>query len=306
MALEQLLGEQAVNEIKGRPFGIDPSMKYDGNSKEVQEKFVKYAGNLFDVEKYYGKLKENSGDIGTLNDLAQLALKYMAGDKETNTAIMRDPNKALQQADVLLSTGYVNMAKFVENNRNKILDKLSAEQLYSLVNRVPLYGTGNEGHDRVILLRDKLMKINQTAQEKGDIKSAINREIEELIEKMPEEQKAFFQENSEIYLQSLTRAILGKINKAYASLFKTADGKNLDKPALKKYLEDNYRVIEDVMSEKDRPDNERLEIWDKNLKPQYVEIAKELYPIDKNEVKMDKDKDKEERKKKDKKRRVAR
>jgi hypothetical protein len=300
MGLEELIGEQAVNEIKGRPFSIDPSINYDNPSKDVKKIFVESAGDLFDVEEYYKKLSENSSDIGTLNDLTQLALKYMGGDEKTNLAIMGDPGKALQQADLLLNTGYRGMAKFIENNRGKILDKLSAEQLYSLVNRVPLYLTGDKNHDRVIALRKKLMQLNQVTQEKGDIGSVIKGEIGELIKKMPKEQQLFLQENSEMYIQSLTRAIIGKIEQAYHDLFRANDGKSLNKPALKKYLEDNYKVIEDVMGEDDRPDKERAKIWDKNLKMQYTEIARELYKSEKDALKKDENKEEEARKKKDK------
>jgi len=309
MTLEQLIGKEAVQEIRGRNFGIDPSIKYDPSSKEVREKFVESAGDLFDVEEYYTKLRENSGDIGTLNDLTQLALKYMGGDRETNTAIMRDPNKALQQADLLLGTGYISMAKFIENSRDKIFDTLSAEQIFSLIEGLHpqfCYKTGDAEHDRITLLKHKMSKIQQTAQEKKDIGSAIQGELGELIKMMPKEQRAFLEENSEAYIQSLKNSILGKIQQAYQALFRTADGKALDKSALRKYLEDNYKFIKDAMNKKDRPDKEKAKIWDKNLKPQYVEIARVLHGLEKSVEDRDRNEAEYDRKKQDRKEGIIR
>lgn len=303
MALEELIGKDAVKSIAGRPFGIDPKIEYDANSKEIRVEFVKRAGDLFDVEEYFQKLKENSNDVTALNDLAGVALNYMAGNKNENLVIMRDPHMALEQADVLLDTGYKNMAKFIENNRDDILDKLSAKDLYNIVNNpnLPFFLTKDKDHNKILLLRSKIMEMQQASQKNGDVGSVIQKELGDLINHIPEEQKKFLQRNSSAYLNSMTHAVNGEIQKAYGALFKLSDKKTLDKSALKKFLEDNYEVIEDIMKEDDRSEGEVFSRWDKNLKIHYVELARQLYSPEKKQAKRDKDEDKEDRNDSDKK-----
>ena len=192
------------------------------------------------------------------------------------------------------------MAKFVENNRDELLEKLSEKQLLSLIGRVPLYPTGNREHDRVSYLINKLREMQRAGQEKGDISDVVQEELKELIEQMPEEQRSFMQYCPEM-MGSLTKSIAQKLGGAYEGLFRKED-KSLDKRAMVKYLIDNYKVAEDFLDDTNKPANEKLSegekasIWDKNLKTQYLEIARELLGSEKKKYKRDKDEDKENRK----------
>jgi len=294
--LEQLLGGQAVKDLKGRSFGIKPETKYDPNSDSIREEFVKRASDLFDIEDYYKRLDKNQNDLGALDDIINIATKYMPGDRDENVRILKNPHNALRQAQVLTDSGYLSMAKFVENNRDEILKSLNEKQLFSLINNTPLYPTGNQEHDRVSYIINKLNQMRKAGQEQGEagIGSVIQEELKELIEYVPEEQKLFIQECPEM-INSLTRGLIGKVQKAHSALFKKED-KSLDKEAMIKHLEDNYKVVEDVMDNGNMSDNEKLSLWDKNLKMQYVEIARELFGPEKKKYKKDKDEDKENRK----------
>ncbi len=289
MALTDYLTEDEIGEIKGKPFGIDFKGKYD------REEFVKRAEDLFNVEEYYSKLRENSSDIGALNDLMGIAIEYMADDKRKNIALLqKNPHLALEQGEILYSAGSYSMAKFVENNRNEFLDRLSVEQLYSLFRRVPLYKTEDKKYERIRGLREKVMLIQEVGRKGGDIGSVVEEELKELMEKVPDEQKGFIVRNQ---IPSLIKTLAEYIQKAFVSLFRDEEGK-LDKSALRRFLEDNYKVAEDFIDKEipnDKP-KEKEKYWNDNLKTQYVEVARELYGSEKKEERKDKDKDKEERK----------
>ncbi len=305
MTLETLIGKDTLKSLRGRPFGIDPKIVYNSNSEEIRAEFVGKAGDLFDIEEYYATLRENSGDIGTINDLVGIAVNYMPGDKGENAAMLRDPHVALEQADVLLSAGYYNMARFVENNRDAIFDRLSADQLYGLFSKVPLYKTGNQEHDNIADLRAKMMQIQEASKKGEDLGSAIQKELQELIGMIPEEQRAFLQNNSRAMISSLTNAVVNGVQKSFKGLFRQQD-KTLDKNALREYLEDNYEVVEDTLDDKNKSSSERLSErekfgrWDKNLKMQYVEVARALFKSEKPIHKKEKDEDKKAREDRDK------
>ncbi|MFH1711258.1 MAG: hypothetical protein ABH840_03025 [Nanoarchaeota archaeon] len=296
MALEDLIGQDELKSIVGKPFGISPDSKYD------RKDFVTKASDLFDLEEYHGKLTKNSGDVSALNDTTGLLYSYIEGDdeykKEWIEQAKENPHLALSRSDKCLSVGYVNMAKFVENNRKSLLDKLSAKQLYGIFSRVQLYKTGEKEHDRAVDLRMKMMQMQQASQEGGNINEVISKELSELVNSMPPEHQAYLFENEHLVLPSIGRVIIRAIQKKFSSLFKDEKG-NLDKAQLIKYLEKNYKVVEDdikgIPSENEK---ERYKRWDKNLKPQYIEIARELLSPEKSEQKEKDDQEGEKRKKK--------
>jgi len=123
MGLENLVGEGALNEIKGREFGIDPNSRYS------EKAFLERAEDLFRVDIYHKKIMKNSTDMEALNELARIALKYMPGDKEENLKLLKDPSVAEKQAKVLLNSGYKNMVSYAARNLVSLLNEMSEESL---------------------------------------------------------------------------------------------------------------------------------------------------------------------------------
>ena len=152
MALEQLLGEQAVKEIKGREFGINPNSRYS------EKEFLERAEDLLRVDASYSKIIQNGGDIAALIELAGIATKYMPGDKGENMKILKDPIAAVKQARLLLDSGYKNMADYTARNLDSFLREMPEEVLI----------------ETAAILPDKNKLYAQIAQymQVGDMKSA--------------------------------------------------------------------------------------------------------------------------------------
>lgn len=287
-SLEYLAGEEELNKGKAKPFGIAAGIPYS------RDTFVKDAGDLFDLEEGYQKFRKDSKDTDALEDIVKVISKYFTGGRTNSSQMfMENPAQALDFANSALSRGYVSMAGFVANQREELLDKLSAKQLYSLFARVPLYKSGEKERDRIKDLRDKVFQMQRANEEGKDIGSAVQDEVQELIESLPDEQKMFVNKNHQIALPYLTNYVARSIQKAFSSLFKDKEGK-LDKKAIINYITENYTVAEKFIDT--LPDDEKADYWDDNLKPQYVEIARELYGAEKKAYKLEKNPEKEARK----------
>lgn len=287
--LEELIRER-FKELAGKPFGINPYMAYN------RDNFVETTGKLFDVEKAYQRLNRNPHDIGALNDLIGIAAGHMTGKPEDNIALLsQNPHVAIDQGDVLLSKGYTNLAKFVENHRNQFLSELSAEQLYALFEdeRFPYYKTNDREHERASKLREKILQMKAAQKQGISLDAVVQQEVKELIEAAPEEQRIFIARNQHLVIPYLTRAIIEELQGAYAGLFRDKEG-NLDRNALINYLIANYNVAEDFIA--GVPDKEQADYWNDNLKPQYVEIARQLYSSEKAAKERDENPEKEARK----------
>ena len=316
MALETLLKDR-YEKIKGHGFCIDSQRVYSRKSDSDRAEFVRRADNLFDVEDYLQRLSKNVGDMSAIKDLAGIAKHFMVGSREENEALLyENPYLALEQAESLYSHGSIAMAKYVEKNRDEIfeeLEELGAEHLYKLFLRTPIYKryysskTGNsyktndEEYERIRKLKEKVEQMQRASQEGGDVGSVVQNELEELIEKAPEEQKIFIKRNQHLVIPSLTKSLVRIIQEEFGSLFKDKKGK-LDGEKLRDYLEDNYKSVEYFIENEIPADKEeeKFKYWDDNLKMPYLEIARELFGPKKKQEKLDSPnpevKEKEERK----------
>jgi len=296
MALEDMLTKQEADELvkksTGKPFGINPDSSYD------REEFVKRAGDLFDLQEYYAKLRENGNDVSTINDIAKIAVKYMPGDPGQNAHALRDPHIALEQANLLVNYGEYNMAKFVENHRRQLLDKLDDKQMYAVVQNIAPYKIGNKDHDRLVNIVSKLKMIGEARQNRRPAEEVFKEELTELMKKIPQEQQLFLANSPQVLENvrgALANYLMNAMGKSMDSYFNDKNGKQ-DRSRMITYLEDHYKYIEDQMKDKSIPNDKKVDIWDKNLKSQYLVIAQVLHKSEKKESKHDKDPEWEDKK----------
>ena len=286
-SLEELVGQ--VPSFEGKPFGINPKLGY---SHAVDNgEFIGNADDLFDVEKYFKKLMDKQP--ADIIDLVKVAVKYHRGpanrDERFQELIneLNQGNAGFDAAKNLRDAGYVEMGRFVDKNRDAVLDKLDEESLASLVMdpKIPLYITGNKEHDRFINLRQRMAEMQEAAKE-GNPDAAITKEIQHYMMHVPEGQEEYYLKNQHLVVPKLIRLIQNAIQEAYGKYFAGADGKRKpDKGKLKAFIKANYKAMEDKIDKQDGDINDRgsekFNVWDKNLKMQYVELARRAYAIEK-------------------------
>ncbi|MFA5258862.1 MAG: hypothetical protein WC979_06030 [Candidatus Pacearchaeota archaeon] len=286
MSLEGLIGKEEVKKLTGKPFNIDPRGSYD------RKTFVKSAGSLFDLNDDYRKLSENINNMDALKDVIKDVIPYAVGDPGENVALYTEnPHLALSQAEALLGSAEFSMAQFVENNRGSLLEKLDAKQLYSLFAQTPSYETGKPEYDKIRDLKDKMQQLGQAQQDGKDVGSVVQKELNDLLKKVTPEQRAYIQNNPHLVIPSLQKAIISKIEGAFGKIFKDEKGA-YDKKAIIDYLTANYQAVEDQMSTA-YTDDDRNDLWDKNLKPLYLALAKTLQGSEKKAQKMEDNPEKE-------------
>lgn len=289
MALEEILGTEEARKLYAKNFSIDPSMLYK------RKDFVEKAGDLFDMEEYLQILEKTPGHQGALSDLIEMGLKFMPKDKsgEMAGALRSNPYMANVLGNDLYKYAAVDMARFVGNHRKKFLNDLSAKALYSLFTSMPLYDTGKKEHEIIKNLRNKVLSIQQKAQQGQDPSSEVQEEVMDVVKKLPLAQQEFIGKFQHTIIPIISKSVLIALNERFGTLFMSRDGK-IDKSALQDYLTANYRVAEDYVNKV--PEKERSDYWDKNLKPQYMQIARLRYKDEKSAQKWEDNPEKQQRK----------
>jgi len=299
--LEELVGE--IPFFEGKDFGINENLGY---SHAVDSgEFTNNADDLFDIEKYFRQLMDKPHDPATINDLVGIAVNYHRGSANKGERFQElseefnQGNAAFDAAKGLLDAGYLSMARFVERNRDAVLDKLDEKSLWDLVTKVPLFKTKDKEHNRFIRLRETIADMTEAAKE-GNTIAAIANEISHYMEHVPRGQEEFYFKGQHLVVPKLIRLVEKAIQDAYRKYFAGADGK-LDKRKMQDYLESNYKAMEDELKEVDGDvkdlSTRRGDYWDKNLKMQYVELARRAHAIEKGPYKEKVNPDKEEDKK---------
>lgn len=126
MTLEDLIGQEGIAEIAGKPFGINPNSKYS------EKEFLEAAKDLYPLEPLREQLTQNSGNLEVLEQLVRIELNYVPGDKARNVEILRNPRIAIGQATELLKVGNKRMVDYVARNIEQILKNISDGQIIKL------------------------------------------------------------------------------------------------------------------------------------------------------------------------------
>jgi hypothetical protein len=288
--------EQILDNVQR---GANPKFCLDRDQAYDRKYFVERAGQFFDLEQYNANFVKNSNDIGVFHDLSNNLLNNSPDgffNPQTAEKIQTDPHFALDTAHAFLNEGYFSFARYASRNRDEMLDKLSDKALMELFTRTHSYKTGNPEYDHIKQLKDRINMITQLQEEGRSPTEAITKEeLDAELGKYSLGMQEFIKRHQSVMLQPRMESILSSIVKQYTSLFKKEDD-SLNRTALINYLKENHKVAEDVIKDNDVPDNEKFALWDKNLKPFYLELARQVYELEKKEYKTDKDKDKEQRK----------
>lgn len=295
MSLDELVDKQSIDAIKGKDFRIDPNSKYD------REEFVKRAKPLFKLERYYSKLLENSSDISALRDLIGIVTRYMPGIPQDNAdKLEKDVNLAIEKGDLYVSVGSLAMAQFVQNNLDDLLDKFSDKKLSELVFLNPqftIFKSDNPTYEKFRKRRDKFFQLQEANKNHQDPSSLIEEEYKEFLTMVPDYEKEFIERNREKLEPGLKQSLLMIMQNEFFKMFRTKDGKKLDREAIKAFIKDNYKTAEDYIKNEipsDQP-REKFKRWDDNLKPMYLHIARSLYKPEEHEQDVEDDPDAVER-----------
>jgi hypothetical protein len=269
---------------------IDKDSSYDPQT------FVKAQGQLNDITGYIHALNQPNGgaNIGARRDLSE----KLYGD--SNEQLRRTDTQLMSEARDAESSAVENMGRYIEHNSGQVMNRLDGNSLATLVrNSHPLYLTGNKQHDEVVADIIELRAMNSSdekmvAQAQKSMMDRINND-----EEVPDWIKVSIQRYNtlESPFVSMIFARYSAGQKKALDSYLTKGGKP-DETKLKALINNSLRAaydkFDDVPKGKEH-DGERSDIWEQNLRPCYLEIAKELRSLEKRKLEAKDSKKQEEK-----------
>jgi len=266
--LEQMAKAAETSPIKYNP--INPGANYD------RKKFVSAQKQLNDLEKYTHKILENPNDIDARQDLS--ALLY--GDPAFHVG--QSPEFMQTSAKQSYTSGIDNMAAFAKRHRDELFSVVDGKGMFGLAMSVQLYKTGHKDHDYIIDIVNKVRTMNMAAQ-----KQEIEQMREVVLEgadsrDMPDWAKTvlIYFSGSDQFVASAFRRRRDDTVRLMNSLL--LNGKVPDRKRIRRLIEDSMDKAEDEF-QKETDEEARSDIWQHNIRPLYVTLAKAAYSPEKKE-----------------------
>ncbi len=298
---EQTLVEKLEKAMRN-PLSFNP-IKIESYDRDT---FIKAQKKLSDLGKYYEALKKsNAEDIDARNDLYGLLL----GDPSVQE--IRTPHEIVTDADISYGSAIERMGRYVEKNRGTLLNKLKGKSLNAFVMSLPLYQIDDKNekeHNGLVSLINEvriMAKIQQDEKGNADVE-AMREFLAGGLEKQDLSKDyglplVGYWLRSEAMVAYLFKREFGFKQKILGTkLSKKEQGKELDEDKLRNLVKISLRSAYDELEDEDDEGN-RKDIWEGNIRPHYLELAKAVHKIEKKEAD-DENKDKVEEKERESKR----
>ncbi len=287
--------ETIVKDAEGAQFRYRPMKAMPYN----QAAFVFGQNQLNDLTDYVEDIKKDPFDPGARGDLGDLLL----GDGRAFRGLPADDIK--QIAKDAYKSGIEGMGRFVEANADKFFeDLLSGEALYALAMTVPLYKASTLGYDDEEMKRpsytgsvkthnDLVGLVNEVKSmakiaKDGNVdemtkvikKRADSKSVPDWAKKLikyfagyPRMTEYFFVRDLSIKQQVLNQAL--------------TIGEKPNREKLRALIENSLETAYTAWENEVENSKERKDIWEKAIRPYYVEMAKLAYGSEKEDFEKD-------------------
>jgi hypothetical protein len=285
--LEERLKKEEKQIVNYHP--ISPNERYD------RETFVKAQKALKNFEEYMQVLSKDPFDVNAREDLSYLLFKDIAKH------VGMKPEEIRKIGNSAFSNGIENMAKYVENNYNNFMDKLDSGGLTNLVMGLPLYKTSNKeyGHERIAEDKEHnelVYLINEIKLMNSDDKEVQGKVVGNILsniiksKEVPDWAKSliqYFAKTDAHFVNEMVVKYKTERAKAFSEHI-TKDGKP-DKDKLKSLIDKSLKIAYAEFNELNEKEHEeeRKDIWEKVIRPYYIEMARALYKSEKKELEKD-------------------
>ncbi|MCK4552964.1 hypothetical protein KAT80_02060 [Candidatus Pacearchaeota archaeon] len=238
---------------------IDQKQDYDG------ENLIQHYENFQDMNKWLQVLTQDSENTGVWEDAGGLLRKnprYYFNAK-------RSPRSDLEDT---LSEESNNLARYAENNSPTFYGKLGPEDYSELIQKVPLYKTGDGEHDEFV---DVINELGNLAGARED-PNKMHAYVQEKISKAPMWAQISFARYGENDLSTLFESYL--INADAELKAKMYDeNKEIKHTFLEKVFKDSLDEAEKEVKKEDYSEKEKNDVWERNVKPYHMALLEGMY-----------------------------
>jgi hypothetical protein len=247
-----------------------------------RDKFVKTGKVYQDIGKWIQILEKD----GTNPDVMKKAGKVLQNNPDFYYQSGTSPRPRLEDTFSVLQD---NRAKYAKEKYSDIIDGFNEEHWMSLISNLPLYKTGNKEHDEIVDCLNQTKQMNEIAGDPEKMSDFISKKARKFD---PIVQAEFRREMyNERYLKTLFGLYHKEAQIAFSKKFYGENGE-LNKGLAKSVFENSLHAAEAEM-EKETNEGDKSDIWESDIRPQYLALDSVKYKLEKKEKEKDEDEKKD-------------
>lgn len=193
--------------------------------------------------------------------------------------IGKSPDWVRKEVKLACDDGTKSMAEYVETNLDDFMSLFKGDNLVGLLMSMPLYKTGDAGHDRVVSAVNHLRKMGSIAKEKdvGKMREIVMKSIKERnIPEWARKAAAYFA-GDDGYMQFLFKN--GDLIRADYNLGKIIKPEGIvNNGMLNGVIKDSIGKAKKAY-DKESDEGKKGDIWDNDIEPCYTTIAQAAFPL---------------------------
>ena len=244
-------------------------MKYFEPLKTDAEYSLKTIDNAFkdmgDLEKYVSTLQQDSANP----DAIEKSGKFLRGDERYYFQANRSPRGDLEMN---LSDQEKGLAGFARTNQTKLKSELQKEDYLELVQKLPIYKTGDKEHDDFADVLNDYKKLSEISQDENKkfqyIAEQVNNAPEWVQESFARHGKREYQIDFDLEIQNSRRQITSKLSDSEGTPKYTF---------VKKVIEDSLNEAEKELNNENYSDSEIKDVYETNIRPYELAILETAY-----------------------------
>jgi len=243
---------------------LDPGKSYD-DSKAIQ-----HYEDYEDAKQYLSILSQDPENTPAWEKAGELLYKNPNFYFGTKTSPRAD-------LESMVSSETNRFALFAKKNSSEIYDKLKPEDFAELIQKVPLYKTGDKEHDELADAINEYRKMLEISRDPDKKFSYVQERVNDSKEEWALQSFARFGKNN------FEKMFEGYLNFAQAKIISKMfdSNKKLRGEFLKKVFKDSLAEAEKDFKDENYSEGEKTDIWDNNIKSYYVALFEQAYKIEK-------------------------
>lgn len=244
---------------------INPEQDYDS------ENLIQHYENFQDMNEWLQILQKDSENADILEKAGGLLRKNPLFYFKTK----RSPRSDLEGT---LSEESNNLAKYAENNSSTFYGELGPEDYSELIQKVPLYKTGNKEHDEFV---DAINELRNLAGARED-PDKMHAYVQEKISKAPMWAQISFARYGENDLSAIFESYLINADSKFKAK-KYDEGGKIKHAFLEKVFKDSLDEAEKDWKKEDYSEKEKNDVWERNVRPYHMALLDGMYKKEKKD-----------------------
>ncbi|HKZ34015.1 MAG TPA: hypothetical protein VJ142_02150 [Candidatus Nanoarchaeia archaeon] len=236
-----------------------------------RRKLIQHYETFRDIGQWLQTIQKDPENTGVREDAGDL----LRTNPQYYFKANRSPRSDLEGA---LSEEHDHLGEYAREHSSTLYGKLKSEDYVGLVQRVPLYKTGNREHDEFVEVMNENRKLAEASEDPEKMAEYVGGKVKNF----PKWAQISYMRHGESDLRLIFQSYLNSANAKLRAIM-LDEKRNPRSEFLKEVFEESLKEAETELDQESYSDKEKNDIWKRNIRPYYMALLEKGYEKEKKE-----------------------